>query len=46
MLRTKIIYGDELSADCIQNQGTEAFLRCQILNRMNHMGNRTLTGWK
>lgn len=38
MFRMKTIFGDELSARCIENQGTEVFVRCQILNRMNQMG--------
>ena len=39
MFRMKTIFGDELSARCIENQATETFVRCQILNRMNQMGN-------
>jgi hypothetical protein len=38
MFRMKTIFGDELGARCIENQGTEVFVRCQILNRMNLMG--------
>lgn len=38
MFRMKTIFGDELSARCIENQGTEVFVRCQILNRMNRLG--------
>lgn len=38
MFRMKTIFGDELSARCIENQGTETFVRCQILNRMNQLG--------
>lgn len=38
MFRMKTIFGDDLSARCIENQGTEVFIRCRILNRMNQMG--------
>ena len=38
MFRLKTIFGDDLNARCIENQATEAFVRCQILNRMNQMG--------
>ena len=38
MFRMKTTFGDELRARCIENQGTEVFVRCQILNRMNQMG--------
>lgn len=38
MFRLKTIFGDELSARCFENQATETFVRCQILNRMNQLG--------
>lgn len=37
MFRMKTIFGDELSARCFENQATETFVRCQILNRMNQL---------
>jgi len=38
MFRMMTTFGDELSARSIENQATETFVRCQILNRMNQMG--------
>ena len=38
MFRLKAIFGDELTARSLDNQATEVFVRCQILNRMNQMG--------
>jgi IS5 family transposase len=38
MFRHKQIFGDELSARCFNNQATEVFVRCRILNKMTRIG--------
>ena len=38
MFRYKTIFGDDLSARCYDNQATEVFIRCRVLNLMNQMG--------
>lgn len=38
VFRYKTTFGDELNARCFDNQATEVFIRCRILNLMNQMG--------
>ena len=38
VFRYKTTFGDELNARCFENQATEVFIRCRILNLMNQMG--------
>ena len=38
MFRMKSIFGDKLSARCIEAQATEVFIRCAALNKMTSLG--------
>jgi len=38
MFRMKTIFGDHVSARLLENQTTQALIRCAALNRMTHLG--------
>lgn len=38
MFRLKTIFGDRLSARILENQATQALIRCLALNKMTHLG--------
>lgn len=38
MFRLKTIFGDHLQSRLFENQATEMFIRCRVLNQMNEMG--------
>ena len=38
MFRLKTIFGDHLQSRLFENQATEMFVRCRVLNKMNELG--------